>query len=242
MRTNGNTVVSHSSNRHKKDLLSPVPETSTSGARVLEVSAPHNSHHTGHQGALGSGGAFHYSSESVNRMLAHQHTPADRTADCNGDGGAAERDMNGHILVRGSSFSSGAASTHPPPSSVLSSPLRGSMGSIASQSRGRGQGEGHAHHGGVPSSYRQGEHGRVLFAKQGSDLPRDTSYHSTISNAGRYGELQIWWDGLGCLFSVCMCVVCYYVACILFKFLILVLVGYCVVCGVVCVVCDGMVP
>ncbi|KAL5479579.1 hypothetical protein EMCRGX_G023120 [Ephydatia muelleri] len=137
VRANGNLGIGHGSNRHKKDLLSPVPETSSisSGARVV---------------------------------------------------GGGERDANGHILVRGSSFSSGAASTHPPPASVLSTPLRGSMGSIASKG-GRLQGDGHLH--GGPNHHRPSEHGARGHVVK-ADLPRDTSYHSTISGAGRYDPTE----------------------------------------------------
>eukprot|EP00731_Ephydatia_muelleri_P025434 Em0017g517a len=192
VRANGNLGIGHGSNRHKKDLLSPVPETSSisSGARVVEVSGPpaHNNHHPpGGLGSMGGGSAFHYSSESVQRMINHH--PADRMGDCNGDGGGppgGERDANGHILVRGSSFSSGAASTHPPPASVLSTPLRGSMGSIASKG-GRLQGDGHLH--GGPNHHRPSEHGARGHVVK-ADLPRDTSYHSTISGAGRYDPTE----------------------------------------------------
>ena len=231
LRANNNLGIGHGPNRHKKDPLSPVPETlSISGARVLEVSGPpisHNSHHPpGGQFGLGSsgGGAFHYSSESVQRVT-HQH-PADRMGDCNGDGGGppgVERDPNGHILVRESSFSSRAISSHPPPASVLSNPLRGSMGSISSQSRGGRppvgvQGDGHSH-GGHPH-HRPADYGtRVHVAKQGADLPRDISYHSNFSGAGRSGEWReswVWFSQLmhtvyDCqhfLRFVCECVLC----------------------------------
>ena len=225
VRANGNLGIGHGSNRHKKDLLSPVPETSSisSGARVVEVSGPpaHNNHHPpGGLGSMGGGSAFHYSSESVQRMIHHH--PADRMGDCNGDGGGppgGERDANGHILVRGSSFSSGAASTHPPPASVLSTPLRGSMGSIASKG-GRLQGDGHLH--GGPNHHRPSEHGARGHVVK-ADIPRDTSYHSTISGAGRYGELgrkdgfNVWqWSTLNCvqsrlrgfLFALCALMSC----------------------------------